>query len=76
MYLTRSYKSETKHWSSLRQLAKDKFMHWGLSQMETGILRVKLHQTFTSIISITLNKLKGPVKSASQPVIVISVPAY
>ena len=70
------YKSETKQWASLRQFAKDKFMRRGLSQMETGILRVKLHQTFTSIISVTLNKLKEPVKSVSQLMIVISVPTY
>ena len=40
----------------MRQFAKDKFMHMGLSQMEARILRVKLHQMLTSIISVVLNK--------------------
>ena len=31
-------------------------MHMGLSQMEARILRVKLHQKLTSIISVALNK--------------------
>ena len=31
-------------------------MHMGLSQMEAGILRVKLHQKLTSIISVALQK--------------------
>ena len=43
-----------KHWDALRQSAKDKFMHMGLSQMDARILRVKLHQKFTSIISAAL----------------------
>ena len=32
------------------------FMHMGLSQMEARILRVKLHQKLTLIISVALNK--------------------
>ena len=31
-------------------------MHMGLSQMEARIVRVKLHQKLTSIISIALDK--------------------
>ena len=31
-------------------------MHMGLSQIEARILRVKLHQKLTSIISVALNK--------------------
>ena len=50
------YKSEAKHWDGPTQSAKDKFMHMGLSQMEARILIVKLHQKFTSIISVALNK--------------------
>ena len=47
---------KTKHWAGLMQSTKDKFMYMGLSQMETRILRVKLHQKLTSIISVALNK--------------------
>ena len=43
-------------WAGLRQSAKDRFMRMGLAQMEARILRVKLHQKLTPIISLALNK--------------------
>ena len=55
----RTYKLETKHQAGLRQFAKDEFMHIGLSQMEARILRVKLHQKLTLIISVSLTKGPG-----------------
>ena len=53
---TRTYKLGTKHLAGLRQFAKEKFMHMGLSQTKARILGVKLHPKFTSIIGVVLNK--------------------
>ena len=40
-----------------------------LSEMKTGILRVKIHQGFTSIIIVTLNRgTENIVKSAIRPI--------